>query len=66
MTAKTVFYARVSTRDQRLDLQIEAARRIGVRDEHIFIEKASGARHDRPQLTKALAGEPVGTVITRT
>jgi DNA invertase Pin-like site-specific DNA recombinase len=52
---KTVFYARVSTRDQSLDLQVDAARRIGVKDEHIFLEKASGARHNRPQLAKALA-----------
>lgn len=52
---KTVFYARVSTRDQSLDLQVDAARRIGVKEEHIFLEKASGARHDRPQLANALA-----------
>jgi predicted site-specific integrase-resolvase len=32
---KTVFYARVSTRDQSLDLQVDAARRIGVKDEHL-------------------------------
>ena len=55
MMAKTIFYARVSTRDQSLDLQVDAARRMGVKEEHIFLEKASGARHDRPQLPKALA-----------
>ena len=52
---KTIFYARVSTRDQSLDLQVDAARRMGVKEEHIFLERASGARHDRPQLPKALA-----------
>lgn len=52
--AKTIFYARVSTRDQKPDLQIEAARRLGVKTANIFVEKASGARHDRPILAKAL------------
>lgn len=55
MAAKIVFYARVSTRDQKPDSQIAAARRLGVRDTHIFVEKASGARHDRPVLDKAIA-----------
>ena len=27
-------------------------RRLGVKDAHIFVEKASGARHDRPVLDK--------------
>ena len=53
--AKTVFYARVSTRDQKSDLQLEAAKRLGVKPPNIYVETASGARHDRPQLAKALA-----------
>ena len=53
--AKTIFYCRVSTKDQRVDGQVAAARKLGVKDEYIFIEKASGVRHDRPQLAKALA-----------
>jgi DNA invertase Pin-like site-specific DNA recombinase len=52
---KIVFYARVSTKDQKLDLQLDAARRLGVATENIFVEKISGARHDRPELAKALA-----------
>lgn len=60
---KTVFYARVSTRDQNLDAQVDAARRIGVRPEHIFVEKASGARHDRPVLAKALAALEKGDTL---
>jgi DNA invertase Pin-like site-specific DNA recombinase len=52
---KTIFYARVSTRDQKADLQLDAARRLGIPSDHIFIEKASGLRHDRPVLAKALA-----------
>src|SRR5690606_19508941 len=52
---KIVFYARVSTRDQNLNPQLDAAHRLGVKPEHIFVEKASGAKKDRPELAKALA-----------
>ncbi|MBI1651169.1 recombinase family protein [Hyphomicrobium sulfonivorans] len=52
--AKTLFYARVSTRDQKLDLQLDAAGKLGVKTADIYVEKASGARHDRPMLAKAL------------
>ena len=53
--AKTVFYARVSTRDQNPGLQVEAAKRLGVKNDNIFTEKASGSRGDRPVLAEALA-----------
>lgn len=53
--ARTLFYARVSTRDQKLDLQLDAARRLGVKTADIYVEKASGVRHDRPVLAKVLA-----------
>jgi DNA invertase Pin-like site-specific DNA recombinase len=58
-----VFYARVSTRDQKPDSQVAAARRLGVKDGHIFVEKASGARHDRPVLDKALAALEKGDTL---
>lgn len=45
-------YARVSTRDQNPDLQTQALKAAGC--ERIFIEKASGAQRDRPQLQAAL------------
>jgi len=61
--AKTVFYARVSTRDQKADLQLEAAKRLGVKVQNIYIETASGARHDRPQLAKALAALEKGDTL---
>ncbi len=53
--ARTLFYARVSTRDQKLDLQLDAARKLGVKTTDIYVEKASGVRHDRPVLAKVLA-----------
>jgi len=60
---KTIFYARVSTRDQNLNAQVDAARRLGIDPEHIFVEKASGARHDRPVLGKALASLDKGDTL---
>jgi DNA invertase Pin-like site-specific DNA recombinase len=48
-----VGYARVSTIDQNLDLQIDALRTAGC--ERIFSDRTSGARTDRPGLREALA-----------
>lgn len=42
-------YARVSTRDQNLDRQIEALREFGVEERRIVREKASGKDFDRPE-----------------
>lgn len=47
-----VGYARVSTRDQSPALQLDALREAGC--ERVFMEKASGAQRDRPELTAAL------------
>lgn len=44
-------YARVSTSDQNLDLQIDALQKIGC--EKIFEEKISGTKSNRPELTRA-------------
>lgn len=47
-------YARVSTDDQKLDLQLDALNRAGVITERIYVEKLSGARSNRPELAKVL------------
>ena len=47
-----VGYARVSTLDQNPSLQFDALREKGC--EKIFVEKAPGARKDRPQLKATL------------
>ena len=48
-----VGYARVSTPDQKLDLQLDALRDAGC--ERVFTDEASGAKADRPGLAEALA-----------
>jgi DNA invertase Pin-like site-specific DNA recombinase len=45
-------YARVSTEDQKLDLQLDALEKYGC--ERIFNEKMTGTRKDRPQLEEML------------
>ncbi len=47
-----VGYARVSTQDQDLALQLDALRAAGC--ERLYTEKASGAQRDRPELKAAL------------
>jgi len=47
-----VGYARVSTQDQNPALQLDALKAAGC--EKLFVEKASGAQRDRPELSAAL------------
>jgi predicted site-specific integrase-resolvase len=52
--SRLVGYARVSTTDQERCLQIDALRQLGVKREHLFCDKISGAKEDRPDLPLAL------------
>lgn len=58
-----VGYARVSTDDQNLDLQLNALRKAEVPDTQIFMEHVSGAATKRPQLEKALKNLRRGDVF---
>jgi DNA invertase Pin-like site-specific DNA recombinase len=50
-----VGYARVSTDDQDLSLQIDSLTGLGIDREDIFTEKISGAKTERPGLDACLA-----------
>lgn len=54
-TGKLVGYARVSTEDQNLDMQIEALRRARVQDKHLHREKLSASSRTRPVFEWALS-----------
>jgi len=56
-------YARVSTDDQDLSLQIDALERHGIAKSLIFMDKLSGARSDRPGLAKCLDAPQGGDVL---
>lgn len=54
-------YARVSTEDQKLELQLAALKKSGCRI--IYEEKISGTRQDRPELEKMIDQLREGDVI---
>jgi DNA invertase Pin-like site-specific DNA recombinase len=54
-------YARVSTNEQNLDLQIDALKAQGCED--IYQEKMSGTKDDRPELAKLLSYARKGDII---
>jgi DNA invertase Pin-like site-specific DNA recombinase len=54
-------YARVSTGDQTLDLQLDALKVASC--EKVFMETASGARAERPALQEALAYSRAGDTL---
>ena len=49
-----VGYARVSTQDQNLDLQIDALRKAGVKPDNMHVEKLSATSKNRPALDYAI------------
>lgn len=57
-------YARVSTEDQKLDLQLQALEAAGVLREDVYVEKVSGASKKRPSLDLAIkALRPDDTLV---
>lgn len=43
------FYIRVSSRDQSVERQLDSAKELGISEDYIFIEKASGKDFNRPK-----------------
>ncbi len=56
-------YARVSTDDQDLSLQIDALEKHGIAKSLIFMDKLSEARSDRPGLAKCLDALQSGDIL---
>ena len=54
-------YARVSTEEQSLDLQLDALNQAGCK--RVFTDKVTGARKNRPGLTEALSHLREGDVL---
>ncbi len=55
-------YARVSTLDQDPEMQVDALKRAGC--DKIFVERASGAKRDRPELKAAIEyARPDDTIV---
>jgi DNA invertase Pin-like site-specific DNA recombinase len=62
-TPTTYGYARVSTREQNLDRQLDALREFGVDERHILQDKASGKDFDRPAWKRLVARLRTGDVL---
>jgi len=60
---RMIGYARVSTDDQDLSMQIAALVKYGVARDHIYEERASGGKIDRPVLNRALEAMREGDSI---
>ena len=54
-------YARVSTESQNLDRQLDALKKYGV--DHIYNEKMTGTKKDRPELMKMLDRMTEGDIV---
>ncbi|MBY0280694.1 MAG: recombinase family protein, partial [Alphaproteobacteria bacterium] len=52
--SKLVGYARVSTNDQDVQLQLNALEAAGCSKSSIFVDRISGARTERPGLEKCM------------
>jgi DNA invertase Pin-like site-specific DNA recombinase len=59
--SQTIGYARVSAQDQNPQMQLDALEAAGC--DRVFVEKASGALRDRPELARALDYAREGDVL---
>ena len=62
-SGRRVGYARVSTDDQNLSLQLDALAQQGVSEDLIFTDKLSGAKDDRPGLGRCLKALKAGDTL---
>jgi DNA invertase Pin-like site-specific DNA recombinase len=62
-TGRTIGYARVSTSEQDLKLQLDALKKCGVPKDLIFTDKASGSKEDRQGLDACLAELRPGDIL---
>ena len=56
-------YARVSTRDQDLEAQLAALRKVGITSRRLYCEKISATAKDRPQLEAMLGSLREGDIV---
>ena len=61
---RLIGYARVSTGEQDLQLQMDALKTAGCRDADIYTDKASGARGSRPGLDACVKALEPGDTLT--
>ncbi|WP_425324438.1 recombinase family protein [Legionella busanensis] len=63
MMSRLIGYARVSTIEQNLNLQVDALLKAGCQKNNIFKDKVSGSRTERPGLTQCLESLTEGDVL---
>ena len=56
-------YARVSTEGQNLDRQIDALMAAGVSKKHLYFEKMTGTKSDRPELNRLINDLETGDTV---
>ena len=55
MTGKMYGYARVSSKEQNLNRQLDALAEFGVADDMVFADKASGKNFEQPEYKRLIS-----------